>query len=49
MKKAAMPSMKHGALLLFCLLSILIVPHAAQGQEEKHYGNFGTLSLYWEK
>ena len=37
--------MRHEALLLFCLLLILIFPHAAQGQEEN---NYGTWSLYWE-
>ncbi|MGE5843346.1 MAG: lipid A deacylase LpxR family protein [Syntrophaceae bacterium] len=37
--------MKREALLLFCLLSILIFPQAAQGQEGK---NNGSLSLYWE-
>jgi lipid A 3-O-deacylase len=42
------PFMKSQALFLFCLLSILIVPQAAQGQEEKNYGSYGTLSLYWE-
>ena len=37
--------MRHESLLLFCLLLILIFPHAAQGQEEN---NYGTWSLYWE-
>ena len=37
--------MKREALLLYCLLSILVLPQAAQGQEGKKNGSF---SLYWE-
>ena len=37
--------MKLEALLLFCLLLILLFPHAAQGQEDRNYGSW---SLYWE-
>src|SRR5512139_1175547 len=43
--KEGSPFMKLEALLLFCLLLILLFPHAAQGQEDRNYGSW---SLYWE-